>query len=195
MNHTICASQMQEEIKNIYNKEKERQRFMKKCGVYMITNKLTGEAYVGHTTDIDHRGSYYLGRFRHATWTYPSFVDAFREDENNIGWEILDICKIDELKNFEDFWIKLIKHGEFTLVNQRGASSTPFNSPEGRARKSLAQRGQKNGNAKLTEQDISEIKRLFAEGMQPKEIKKLFPVSIGHIYCIINGKCWRGSGC
>lgn len=57
---------------------------------------------------------------------------------------------------------------------------------------SLAVRGSKHGQSKLTEADVIEIKNLYKQGVKCFHISRLFPL-VGYkaIHKIINGKTWR----
>ena len=73
---------------------------------------------------------------------------------------------------------------------RRGQKRAPF-SEEWRRRISEAIRGSKHGNAKLTESDVREIKRLLQEGsLSQREIGELFGVSRAVISNIGRGACW-----
>ncbi len=52
-------------------------------------------------------------------------------------------------------------------------------------------RGERKGNAKLTEQDVREIRRLLADGETLRAIASSFGVSKGPITMISRGKSWR----
>lgn len=51
-------------------------------------------------------------------------------------------------------------------------------------------RGEKSGNAKLTDDDVREIRCLWADGMQQKAIAPMFSVSQVRISQIVNRKAW-----
>jgi DNA invertase Pin-like site-specific DNA recombinase len=52
-------------------------------------------------------------------------------------------------------------------------------------------RGERKGNAKLTEADVVEIRRLRAMGVYQTEIAKMFNISRGAVYAIQEGKNWK----
>lgn len=55
--------------------------------------------------------------------------------------------------------------------------------------------GKKNGMARLSEDDVAQIRALSAAGRKQFEIAKLFGLSEGHVSTIIRGKRWaRGPG-
>ena len=53
------------------------------------------------------------------------------------------------------------------------------------------QRGERNGNAKLTEDNVREIRRLSDTGHSRREIATIMGVSPAHIGNILNGKRWK----
>lgn len=52
-------------------------------------------------------------------------------------------------------------------------------------------RGAQNGNSKLTEDQVREIKKLLRDGVSGPKIAKMFNVNHTAIYSIKNGKTWR----
>ncbi len=52
------------------------------------------------------------------------------------------------------------------------------------------QRGTKNGNAKLTEKEISCIRKLYSEGLSDRVLAKRFRIWPGHVWRIVAGKAW-----
>lgn len=51
-------------------------------------------------------------------------------------------------------------------------------------------KGEKHGHSKLTNEDISEIKKLRQEGLLLREIADQFSVTIQSIWAVLNGKTW-----
>ena len=57
---------------------------------------------------------------------------------------------------------------------------------------SLARQGENNGRAKLTKEDVLNIRRLHDEGISNSELYKLYPqVTPTSIRDIINKKTWK----
>ncbi|MBE6926887.1 MAG: HNH endonuclease [Ruminococcaceae bacterium] len=50
--------------------------------------------------------------------------------------------------------------------------------------------GERHIRAKLTEKDIMQIKKLYADGLTQKQIAELYPVTQRHISDIVNLKTW-----
>jgi DNA invertase Pin-like site-specific DNA recombinase len=61
---------------------------------------------------------------------------------------------------------------------------------EDMARKGRSTIGSKNSRAKLTEKDVSEIKKYINQGHHIYQIAKKFGVTIGAIYLIKQGRRW-----
>lgn len=54
--------------------------------------------------------------------------------------------------------------------------------------------GEKNGNSKLSINNVVEIKRLIRSGMAGTRIAKIFNICHANVYDIKNGKIWKGIG-
>ena len=61
-----------------------------------------------------------------------------------------------------------------------------------RKRKTLSYFGEKNGRAKLTSQDVREVRRMIDRGVLKTQIAKKFSVHPQIIYRIGYGKTWKG---
>ena len=56
---------------------------------------------------------------------------------------------------------------------------------------SKSRQGSKNGFAKLTEQDVLQIKQMIKDGYKPKEIYTKFNITYGNFKMIRTGKTWK----
>ena len=75
-------------------------------GIYKITNKLNGDAYIGQSVEIenrleDHKKPYNLNREENKR-LYQAFIQF---GLNNFTFEIIEECKITELNEKEKYWI------------------------------------------------------------------------------------------
>lgn len=52
-------------------------------------------------------------------------------------------------------------------------------------------KGSEHHSAKLTEENVRDIRRLYKEGVRQAELKRMFQVSQERIYSIINNKSWK----
>jgi hypothetical protein len=55
-------------------------------------------------------------------------------------------------------------------------------------------RGSKNPRAKLSEEDVEKIRKLWDEGISPKNLSEIFNTSKGTINQIVGGNTWRHIG-
>jgi len=58
-------------------------------------------------------------------------------------------------------------------------------------RKDRSTRGDRNGNAKLTEEDIRDIRRRAGKGKSQRALAREYGVSEGTIWGIIHRKTWK----
>lgn len=72
---------------------------------------------------------------------------------------------------------------------RHGTWKRPTGSDGGRG-KPGANRGSKHGNAKLTERDVREMRRLRAEGVKVSEIAVRFNLHVVYASKILNGRSW-----
>ena len=76
---------------------------MPKCGIYSITNKETGQKYIGQSTDITRR----FWQHKNQGQT-KSYIDRAikKHGADNFEFEILEECKPTELNKLEKKYIK-----------------------------------------------------------------------------------------
>lgn len=63
-----------------------------------------------------------------------------------------------------------------------------------RGRANLSRKGTENPKAKLNEQQVEEIRKLYKEGMPRKEIQSRYSLSTGYVWKITSGQFWPGVG-
>lgn len=51
--------------------------------------------------------------------------------------------------------------------------------------------GEKNGNARLTDDQVHEMRRLSASGVRTQSIAQLFNIDSTHVWRIVTGRSWR----
>lgn len=51
--------------------------------------------------------------------------------------------------------------------------------------------GEKNGNAKLTDAAVIEMRRLYADGVSTAAIAAQFDIHYSHVWRIVTGRSWR----
>lgn len=146
-------------------------------GIYMITNTITDEVYIGYSTDIKRRWSCHKANMKANRFLYKSFSNIYVKDESKIRWDILEECSREELSKRETYWIDYIRNVGVMVVNKNASGAVPLNSVEGKLHKSIAQTGERNGNAKLKEKDVLKMIRLYHDGETIKDLSKMFGVS------------------
>lgn len=78
------------------------------CGIYKITNKFTGESYIGQSIDIHRRWKQHLNNVKlgNKKVKYPLYRDMLYYGSQNFRFEILEECPREFLDIREEFWIK-----------------------------------------------------------------------------------------
>lgn len=118
-------------------------------GIYEIKNCVNGMRYIGQSIHIDARikQHFYSAFQQHSTEYNTNLSKAIREySQKNFTSRVVELCDIDKLDQKEVEWI-----AKFDTYHN-GYNMTPGG--ENR-------RGDANGNAKLTEADVFEIRSLY----------------------------------
>lgn len=93
------------------------------CGIYKITNKITGESYIGLSKNIERRWMAHKTPSRGTT--VSNFIKKYGKD--NFSLEILEECSLDELSDKEKYYVALYDTKE-NGMNLTSGGETPFNS-------------------------------------------------------------------
>ena len=96
---------------------------MKICGVYKITNTITGDFYIGSSKDVKHRLAAHKCK---STWdrctNNPMYLDMQKYGVDNFIFEILEEVEIEQLKEKEQQFIETLK----PTYNNRNANGWDF---------------------------------------------------------------------
>lgn len=88
----------------------------------------------------------------------------------------------------------VVRHLNGVAIDNRISNlcyGTPKNNSEDGIKLGETPRGEKNGQAKLTKEDVIEIRKLFfTGGCTQEDISKKYPVSRRHVNDIVNKKYW-----
>lgn len=77
------------------------------CGVYKITNKLTGECYIGSSKDIEYRFKQHKAPSYHKKQPNSFLYKAMGQYKiSDFQFDILEECSEDNLKQLEDKYIQ-----------------------------------------------------------------------------------------
>lgn len=128
-------------------------------GIYKYQNKINGHIYIGQSIDIETRkkNHYYASRSEKASDYNSQFHQAIRKyGIENFDFEILveiekENYSSELLNNLEKFYIK--KYNSF----ENGYNATIGGEEIG----NRAQKGSKNGRARLTEEDVIYIRECY----------------------------------
>ena len=79
---------------------------MKICGVYKITNVITGDFYIGSSVDVYSRFTLHMKRDvnRYAPKNHPFYVDILNYGSENFKLEILEECNREDKIKREQYW-------------------------------------------------------------------------------------------
>lgn len=124
-------------------------------GIYKITNKQTGETYIGQASNIERRLSEHKQERKQ---TIDNYINVLGVD--NFDFEILEECSADELDDKEKYYI------DFYDSIHNG-----YNHQEGGYNNSI---GSGNGRAILTESNVYYIRKAYAERRKPKDVFEEF---------------------
>lgn len=121
-------------------------------GIYKITNLINNNAYIGLSINIEKRWQAHKERsLNENNKEYDKVLyKAFRKyGIDNFKFEILEECKPEELKSKEIYWI------QYYDTFHNGYNATPGGDL-------VDTHGEKHPKHKLTEQDVIEIRKLWA---------------------------------
>ena len=143
-------------------------------GIYKFENKKTHKVYIGQSVNIDKRKWEHLKRP-----SDNSLIDKRLKEygEEAFYFEILELCKPEELDEKEKYWI-----------NYYDSYKNGYNLTKG----GQAQYGENNIQAKLTEEQVLKIIELLKNSkLSKKEIANKFNVHINTIDLINRCKSWN----
>lgn len=163
---------------------------MKVVGIYLIEDVITGNCYCGQSKDIAKRWSNHASFMKNNEYRYKELQEAYNADCKRIKYMILEECDASELKDREDWWIKHIQRVDgWNLINKQkhGGATKSFNDTSKMKEK---QTGELNGNARLTKDEVIEIKKMLADKVKQSLIADKFGVSGTLISNIKNMKRW-----
>lgn len=144
-------------------------------GIYKITNKINGHAYIGLSTNIEKRFEYHKNPYNqkreHTKLLYLAFAKYGIE---NFTFETLEECSIEELAEKEQFYITLYD-----------TQKNGYNMTAGGENNS----GESHPGHKLTKEDIIDIRTRYDCLERKKEVFQLYQNRIGESGF---SKIWKG---
>lgn len=168
---------------------------MKKIAcVYSITNISSNKIYIGSTVNYKKRRRDHLSflkRNKHKN-------KELQHDYNNSGIDnfrfdvLLEVDDLDDLRDLEDWYIRNYTNKD-NSYNSREDAITPISfslSKESIEKIRQSKLGSGNPLAKLTENQVREVKLLMQEGRSPTILAKKYGVKRGTLYAIKYNLAW-----
>ena len=156
-------------------------------GIYKFTNKRNGKSYIGQSIDIEARKKTHLTRAFCNTKSNREYNKVFyralrKYGIENFDFEILAICKKEELNDLEKYFIKLYN------TDKKG-----YNEDEGGQTFLYEHDGEKHPNHKLTEIDVYNIREAYNSHEIKEEVYEKYKDKIGPsgFHKIWNGETWK----
>lgn len=144
-------------------------------GIYKITNKINNHCYIGQSRKIDQRWKNHIiasNNLNDKGYEYPLYRAFRKYGINNFSFEVIEECKIEELNDKENYWIKYY-NAEY---NQTLGENFQV------------------GSSKLTSNDVKTIQKMLIEDVQGelshKDLAKQYNVHKDTIRDINVGRSW-----
>lgn len=174
-------------------------------GIYKFTNKINNKSYIGQSVNIEKRKKEHIQNINNYKIDSTLYQALRKYGIMNFSFEVLEECDKQELNEKEKYWIQYYDSYNNGYNMTPGGDFNPSNVPEIVQKRTekllynkeinakLSHKGSENGNAKLTEADVTEIRKAFAQGKQISEVYPLYQEKIsysGFQYCWL-GKTWK----
>jgi group I intron endonuclease len=155
-------------------------------GIYKITNKLNNKAYVGLSVDIENRWK------AHTTFAFKKCDTPYHKNRlysalrkygvENFKFEVIEECEFDQLKEREIYWIAYYDTFNNGYNLTTGGDISGYNV-----------KGENHPNAKLTEQDVINIRSMYANLERRMYVYELYKdrISVSGFIKIWQGETWR----
>lgn len=157
-------------------------------GIYLITNMVNKKVYVGQSLNIEKRYKEHLRSGQPDKYSIknerdtktPIHLAMQKYGVENFQLRVLELCDKESLNEKEKQWIKYYKAKDFSCYNIADGGQDSF-----------ALKGEYHSQAKLSQKDVDEIKRLIKQGTDFNSILKIFPfISKSSLSMINQGKTW-----
>lgn len=147
-------------------------------GIYKITEKENPSMfYIGKSNDIERRFKEHIQKtYKQSRIPFDDYIDKKGKDAFN--YEILEICSIDELSQKEKEWTDRLEATKSGNKFDGGLTNVV---------------GNKNPNAKLTEQDVIKIRQAYNNHQKQKDIYKNYKdiISFKYFQNLWQGRSWN----
>lgn len=202
-------------ILSISSENKQKYFSEKKKGgiVYKITNEIDGKFYIGSTNNLVKRYYTHIYDMRSNRSTCIKLIRAVNKyGEKNFRFEIICECSTEEILKTEQEYIDNLKP-HYNVAKIAGSNLGIKRTQETKFKKSISQKekwkdesyrlkhldslsknwksGISHRMAKLTEEQVIEIKKQLANGFLPKQVSDNLKLSYYSIKDIYRGKTWK----
>lgn len=160
------------------------------CGIYLIRNLKNNKIYIGQSVDIKRRWQEHLRSGQPEKYCVknnrdsktPIHLAMQKYKIENFQIQILEICNREKLNEREKYWINIFNACDKNIG---------YNITSG-GQDNFALKGEKHSQAKLTENEVKEIKKLLKNSsLNLSEISlKYHNISKSTISMINQGKIW-----
>lgn len=194
--------------KNKYFRKKERSGV-----IYKITNIVDEKFYIGSTANLYKRYYTHIRDIRKGKSTCVRLIRAVnKHGEENFKFEILSTCPKEYVLKLEQWFIDNL-NPDYNVCKIAGSNLGTKRTEEHKLIKSICQkdkwkneeyrkkhleslsknwrRGSSHRMAKLTEEQVVEIKKQLASGLLPKQVSDNLKLSYYSIKDIYRGKTWK----
>jgi group I intron endonuclease len=199
----------------IDNEYKQKYFFEKKKGgvVYKISNDIDGKFYIGSTNNLIKRYYTHINHIRTNKNTCVKLIRAVnKHGEDNFKFEIVCECPTDKILETEQEYIDILQP-HYNIAKIAGSNLGIKRTEEVKHKKSVSQKenwkddayrvkhlenlsknwktGSNHSMAKLTEEQVIEIKKQLLTGLLPKQVSDNLKVSYYSVKDINIGKTWK----
>ena len=145
-------------------------------GIYKIENKINGKIYIGQSNNIQRR--FQEHQTKGTSSRIPVDIAIQKYGKDNFTYTVIEETTIDKLNQAEEFWIDYFNSIE-----------TGYNCSKGGEQQSI---GENNGKAKLTEQDVIEIRKAYNNHLKQKDVYEKYKniISFGYFQNLWQGRSW-----